>query len=59
MNLNNLNNLIELFVNQANKQNKKDIFLEWLNTSNKKTYKWKQTENNIQKLSTVIKEKIK
>ena len=50
MNLNNLNNLIELFVNQANKQNKKDIFLEWLNPSNKKSYTWEQTENNILKM---------
>ena len=59
MNLNNLNNLIELFVNQANKQNKKDIFLEWLNPRNKKTYTWEQTEKNILKLSKVIKENIK
>ncbi len=59
MNLNNLNNLIELFVNQANKQNKKEIFLEWLNPSNKKTYTWEQTEKNILKLSKVIKENIK
>ncbi|WP_440928285.1 AMP-dependent synthetase/ligase [Candidatus Pelagibacter sp.] len=59
MNINNLNNLIELFVNQANKQNKKDIFLEWLNSSNKKTYTWEQTEMNILKLSKVIKENIK
>jgi len=59
MNINNLNNLIELFVNQANKQNKKDIFLEWLNPNNKKTYTWEQTEKNILKLSKVIKENIK
>ncbi len=59
MNIDNLNNLIELFVNQANKQNKKDIFLEWLNPSNKKTYTWEQTEKNILKLSKVIKENIK
>ncbi len=59
MNLNNLNNLIELFVNQANKQNKKDIFLEWLNPSNKKTFTWEETEKNILKLSKVIKENIK
>ncbi len=59
MNLDNLNNLIELFVNQANKQNKKDIFLEWLNPTNKKTYTWEQTEKNILKLSKVIKENIK
>ncbi len=58
MNLDNLNNLIELFANQANKQNKSDIFLEWLNPSNKKTYTWEQTEKNILKLSKVIKENI-
>ena len=58
MNLDNLNNLIELFVNQANKQNKKDIFLEWLNSTNKKTYTWEQTEKNISKLSKVIKKNI-
>ncbi len=59
MNLDNLNNLIQLFANQANKQNKKDIFLEWLNPRNKKTYTWEQTEKNILKLSKVIKENIK
>ncbi len=59
MNLDNLNNLIELFANQANKQNKNDIFLEWLSPSNKKTYTWEQTEKNILKLSKVIKENIK
>jgi len=58
MNLDNLNNLIELFANQANRQNKKDIFLEWLNPSNKKSYTWEQTEENILKLSKVIKENI-
>ena len=52
MNLDNLNNLIELFANQANKQNKKDIFLEWLNPSNKKTYTWEQTEKNIPEKET-------
>ncbi len=59
MNLNNLNNLIELFANQVNRQNKRDIFLEWLNPGNKKTYTWEQTEKNILKLSKVIKENIK
>jgi len=58
MNLDNLNNLIELFANQANRQNKKDIFLEWLNPSNKKSYTWEETEKNILKLSRVIKENI-
>ncbi len=58
MNLDNLNNLIELFANQTNRQNKKDIFLEWLNPSNKKSYTWEETEKNILKLSRVIKENI-
>ena len=59
MNLDSLNNLIELFAIQANKQNKKDIFLQWLNPNNKKTYTWEETENNILKLSKVIKNNIK
>ena len=59
MNLDSLNNLIELFAIQANKQNKKDIFLQWLNPNNKKTYTWEETENNILKLSKVINNNIK
>jgi long-chain acyl-CoA synthetase len=58
MNLDNLNNLIELFSYQADKQNKKSIFLEWLNPNNKKTYTWEETQKNILKLSKVIKENI-
>ena len=59
MNLDNLNNLIELFSLQANKQNKKDIFLEWLNPLDKKTYTWEETQNNILKLSKIIRKNIK
>lgn len=58
MNLDNLNNLIELFSLQANKQNKKDIFLEWLNPLDKKTYTWEETQNNVLKLSKIIRENI-
>ena len=54
MNLDNLNNLIELFANQANKQNKREIFLEWLNPGNKKIYTWEQTEKNIFKYSIFL-----
>ncbi len=36
MNLDKLNNLIELFSHQAEKQNKESIFLQWLNPNNKK-----------------------
>jgi len=59
MNLDNLNNLIELFSHQVQKQNKKDIFLQWLNPNNQKTYTWEEAEKNILKLSKIIKENIK
>ena len=59
MNLDNLNNLIELFSHQAEKQNKKSIFLQWLNPNNKKTYTWEETQKNILNLSKIIKEHIK
>ena len=59
MNLDNLNSLIELFFYQADKQDKKSIFLQWLNPNNKKTYTWEETQQNIFKLSKVIKENIK
>ena len=59
MNLDNLSSLIELFFYQADKQNKKSIFLQWLNPNNKKTYTWEETEQNILKLSKTIKENIK
>ena len=59
MNLNNLNNLIELFSHQVEKQNKKSIFLHWLNPNDKKTYTWEETKKNILKLSKIIKENIK
>ena len=59
MNLDNLSNLIELFSYQVQKQNKKDIFLQWLNPNNQKTYTWEEAEKNILKLSKIIKENIK
>ena len=59
MNLDNLNNLIELFSYQAEKQNKESIFLEWLNPNNKKTYTWEESQKNILKLSKTIRENIK
>ena len=59
MNLDNLSNLIELFSHQVQKQNKKDIFLQWLNPNNQKTYTWEEVEKNILRLSKIIKENIK
>ena len=58
MNLDNLNNLIELFSYQAAKQNKKSIFLQWLNPNNKKIYTWEEAQKNILKLSKIIRENI-
>ena len=37
MNLDSLNSLVELFFIQADKQDQKSIFLEWLNPNNKKS----------------------
>ena len=59
MNLDKLNNLIELFSHQAEKQNKESIFLQWLNPNNKKSYTWGETQKNILKLSKIIRENIK
>ena len=59
MNLDNLSSLIELFSYQIDKQNKKDIFLQWLNPNNQKTYTWEEAEENILKLSKIIKRNIK
>jgi len=55
MNLEKLNSLIELFFYQADKQDQKSIFLEWLNPNNKKTFTWEETKLNIFKLSKTIK----
>ena len=59
MNLNNFNSLIELFFYQSQKQDSKDIFLQWLNPSNKKTFTWEEAKLNIFKLSKIIKKNIK
>ena len=59
MNLDNFNSLVQLFFYQADKQNKKSIFLQWLNPDNKKIYTWEETQKNIFKLSKTIKENIK
>jgi len=59
MNLNNFNNLIELFFYQSEKQDPKSIFLQWLNPNNKKVFTWEETKTNILKLSKTIKENIK
>ncbi len=58
MDLNNFNNLIELFFYQSEKQDPKSIFLEWLNPKNKKTFTWEETRLNIFKLVKKLKETV-
>ena len=59
MNLDNFNNLIELFFYQTEKQKPESIFLEWLNPNNRKIFTWAETKQNIFKLSKKIKETVK
>ena len=59
MNLDNFNNLIELFFYQTEKQKPESIFLEWLNPNNRKNFTWEETRQNIFKLSKKIKENVK
>jgi len=53
MKIDKINNLLELFYKQYEKQNKEDIFLQSLH-ENKKKYSWKEVYENIIKLSEEI-----
>jgi len=53
-----INNLLELFYKQYEKQNKKDIFLQSLKESKEK-YSWEEVYKNIIKLSEEISKYIK
>tara|TARA_B110000438_G_scaffold303124_1_gene363261 strand:+ start:2928 stop:4646 length:1719 start_codon:yes stop_codon:yes gene_type:complete len=59
MNLKEFNNLTDLFFYQSEKQNHKDIFLQWLNKANRKKFTWSETEDSIYKFSKVLKEYVK
>jgi len=59
MELKKYNNLIDLFFHQVEKQNPKNIFLEWLNPKNKKKFTWLETSLNVYKLANVLKKNIK
>ena len=59
MKLNEFNSLVDLFFYQAEKQDPKNVFLQWLNPDNKKTFTWEETKINIFKLSKIIREHIK
>ena len=58
MKIEKINNLLELFYSQYQKQNKENIFLESLKESSKK-YSWKDVYLNINKLSDEISKHIK
>jgi len=58
MNLKAFNNLIDLFFQQAEKENSNTLFLEWLNPKNKKKFTWGETSANIYKLAKVLRENI-
>tara|TARA_Y100000590_G_scaffold279299_1_gene313595 strand:- start:593 stop:2311 length:1719 start_codon:yes stop_codon:yes gene_type:complete len=53
------NNLVDLFFYTAEKQKSNDIFLEWLNTVNRKKFTWSETSSNIFKFSKVLKTIVK
>ena len=53
MEIDKINNLLELFYQQYEKQNKKDIFLQSLKNSETK-YSWKDVYENVMKLSEEI-----
>ncbi len=55
MNLKEFNNLVDLFFYQADKQSPQTVFLEWLNTINRKKFTWSETVSNIFKLSKNLK----
>jgi long-chain acyl-CoA synthetase len=57
-NINKLNNLLELFYQSYQEQDKKNIFLQSLNEDNKK-YSWKDLYIKINKLSEEISKHIK
>jgi len=59
MKFNEYNNLVDLFFYTAKKQKSEDIFLEWLNTTNRKKFTWSETSSNIFKLSKVLKTIVK
>ena len=58
MNLNEFKSLTDLFFYQAEKQDPKSIFLEWLNPKNKKIFTWSETSSNIYKFAKILKENI-
>lgn len=58
MNLSEFNSLTDLFFYQAKKQKSNDIFLEWLNTINRKKFTWSETISCVYKFAAIIKKNI-
>jgi len=59
MNLKKFNNLVDLFFDQASKQNTQTVFLEWLNTVNRKKFTWSQTVSSVLKLAKTLRKYVK
>ena len=59
MNLNEFNSLTDLFFYQAEKQDSKTIFLEWLNATNRKKFTWSETVSHIYNLAKILKKNTK
>tara|TARA_Y100000590_G_scaffold315230_1_gene356495 strand:+ start:2969 stop:4687 length:1719 start_codon:yes stop_codon:yes gene_type:complete len=55
MELNKFNSLADLFFDQAEKQKPEEVFLEWLNITNRKKFTWSDTVINIYKFSKTLK----
>ena len=58
MNLKEFNSLPDLFFYHAAKQDSESVFLEWLNTVNRKKFTWSETVSNVYKISKVLKENV-
>jgi len=59
MNLNKFDNLTDLFFYQAERQDPKSVFLEWLNTTNRRKFTWSETTSHIYSIAKILKKNIK
>ena len=59
MELNKINSLVDLFFYQAEKEKSNEVFLEWLNITNRKKFTWSETIKHIYQFSKIIKNHIK
>ena len=59
MEIKDFDNLVDLFFYESDKHKKDEIFLEWLKTTDRRKYSWRETIENIYKLSDVLKKQFK